>query len=195
MKNIKIKFDFFSVFIFFVSLFIKNKYTSLTILAVTIHEVGHVFAAFIFKIKITELSVGILGARLKTSHSLTSYFQEIMLCLFGPLFNFISFGLILVLYHNNLSNKLLYFATASILLGTLNLMPIKSFDGGRILESILSLFLSPKHTLNTVKLVSFFFVLTLWIISVYFLLIYTSSLGLFVFSAALFCNIFVDENF
>ncbi len=195
MKHVKFKFGFFSVLIILVAFISKNEYTFLTILAVTIHELGHLFAAFIFKIKISEFSFGILGARLKTSTTLTSYFQEIMLCFFGPIFNFLSVILILILFDWQNSNKLIYFITASKLLGALNLMPIKSFDGGRIFESLLSIFLSPKYVVNILRVVSFFFILVLWLISVYFILIYTSSLGLFVFSASLFSNIFIEDNF
>ena len=97
--------------------------------------------------------------------------------------------------NNRISEKASYFVSASILLGVLNLFPIKSFDGGRILESVLLMFISPKLVLRLVKLISFFCIITLWIVSVYFLLIYTYSLGLFVFSTSLFCNIFIDDSF
>ncbi len=195
MKNIKIKFGFSSIILILCAFVCKNEYTFLTFLAVVIHELGHLLAALILRIKISEFSFGILGARLKTSNCLTSYLQEIFLCAFGPIFNFISVIFVILFLDWQTSARLIYLISASILLGTLNLMPIKSFDGGRILECILSIYFSPKYVICILKVISFFFITSLWIVSVYFLLIYTSSLGLFVFCGALFCNIFIEDNF
>lgn len=194
MKSIKIKFGIFSIITIFAIFLSKNSYSFLTLQVVVLHELGHLLAGFIFKIKITEFSIGLLGARLKTSNSLNSYFQEIMLCLLGPLLNIFSAIFVYAFFDWQNSDRLTYFITASILLGVLNLLPIKSFDGGRILESLFSMLFTPKYAVKFVKGISFFFVITLWMVSVYFLLIYTYSLGLFVFSALLFANIFIDDN-
>ena len=90
MKKVKIRVGFFAIVILMFMLISKNEYIFLTLLAVTIHEMGHVIAAWCFKIEISEFSLSILGARLKPSNCLTSYYQEILLCSFGPLFNFLT---------------------------------------------------------------------------------------------------------
>ena len=195
MGKVKFKFDFFAILAFIVLLISKNEYTVLTVIAVIIHEIGHIFAALVFKIKISEFSIGILGARIKTSTILTSYFQEIMISLFGPLFNLFSAVFVFFLFNSQHDDRIAYFAVASVLLGVLNLLPIKSFDGGRIVECVFSVLFPDKIAFYIVNCISFFFIVSLWMISVYFLLIYTSSLGLFVFSALLFCNIFIENKF
>ena len=196
MRNLKIKFGFFSIFIILALLFTSNKFTFLSFLAATIHEVGHLVASKIFKIRICELNFGLLGARLKTSGFLCSYKQEILLCFFGPLFNFLSAAVLYIISKNmgDLCKEIDFFIMSSLVLGILNLLPIRTFDGGRILESILSCFLPIEKVFFIINLFSFIIIFSLWCISVYFLLIYTSSLGLFIFSLSLFASLFIEDN-
>ena len=196
MRNLKVKFGFFFVFIIFSLLFTLNKFTFLSLLAATIHEMGHLVASKLFKIRICELDFGILGARLKISGALCSYKQEILLCLFGPLFNFLSALLVYILSNkeSGASEEIEFFILSSLVLGTLNLLPIRTFDGGRILESIFSTFLPVEKVFFIINIFSFLIIFLLWCISIYFLLIYTSSLGLFIFSISLFASLFIDGD-
>ena len=196
MRNLKIKFGFFSIFIVLALLFTSNKFTFLSFLAAAIHEVGHLVASKFFNIRICELNFGLLGARLKTSGALCSYKQEILLCFFGPLFNFLSAALVYTISKNVgcSGDEIDFFIMSSLVLGILNLLPIRSFDGGRILEAMLSSFLSVETVFFVINLFSFIIIFSLWCISVYFLLIYTSSLGLFIFSLSLFASLFIEDN-
>ena len=191
MKKIKIKLSFIPLLLILSLLISSNNFTSMALLAVLIHESGHIVASKLFKIELTEFSFGILGARLKTNGILTSYWQEILLSFFGPLFNFLTVIILLILRTQSSAVSFLIFSSA--ILGTLNLLPINTFDGGRIFKSLLSFFICPHIVSKIMNLISFFLIFTLWIISVYFMLIYTSSLGLFVFSLSLFCTIFLNK--
>ena len=194
MKNLKVKFGFFSVFIALALIFSANKFTLLSFLAATIHEAGHLIASKLFNLRICELNFGLLGARLKTSGSLCSYKQEILLCFFGPFFNLLSALAIYVysMQFGYLSETAEFFIVSSLILGVLNLLPIRTFDGGRILEAVLSSFLSIEKVYCIINVLSFIIIFLLWGISVYFLLIYTSSLGLFIFSVSLFASLFIE---
>ena len=196
MQNLKIKFGFFSIFIVLAFFCSANKITFLSLLAATVHELGHIIAAKLFNIRLCELNFGLLGARLKTSGSLSSYSQEILLCFFGPLFNFLSAAIVYILSKNagNISEEVEFFVLSSLILGILNLLPIRTFDGGRILEAALLTFLPIEKVFFIINLLSFFIIFSLWCVSVYFLLIYTSSLGLFIFSMSLFASLFVESG-
>ena len=71
------------------SLFLTQSLFSLgLLLAVLMHEMGHILMAFACKIRLKECTVGIYGAGLTPEHGLYSYGKEILLCLAGPLSNF-----------------------------------------------------------------------------------------------------------
>ena len=196
MTKTKIRFGFFSLLIVITMIVTSNEFTYISLLAALIHEIGHIAAAKIFKIKLTEMKFDLLGARLVVSKNIISYSKEIILCACGPLFNFLSATIIYTLSsHLVIKNyKIDFFIFASLSLGILNLLPIKTFDGGRIIEALLCFIIEPSTSKKTVEILSFITVFLLWSISVYFLLIYSSSLSLFVFSISLFFTLFITEQ-
>ncbi len=170
-----------------------GKETMISLLASFIHECGHFVTSKIIKIHLKEFNFDFLGAKLKTEEKIYSYKKEVFLCLGGPLFNFISVLILHVLCLPKSPATELFSYTA-VALGTLNLLPIKSFDGGRIFEIILSTLFSPTTSEIIVSILSFLSLLLLWICSVYILLIYDTSVGLFVFSISVFCHLFIKDS-
>lgn len=194
MKKIRFNFGFLSILFIVTLIASANKYTFISLLCAAIHEIGHLVASSILSMKLCEFNFGFLGARLKTEEKLYSYKKEILLCLFGPLFNFIS-AFICVIFFDIYTESTAFFITASLFLGVLNLLPIKSFDGGRIFECVLLYFLSAKTCESILRISSFICIFSLWCASVYLLLIYNYSLTLFVFSLSLFATIFVQDKY
>lgn len=160
------------------------------LLSAFLHELGHISAARLLKIELKELSIGIFGAGLTPSSSFFSYKKEILLCAAGPFVNLVCF-LALVPFKNPF---LSYISISSLFLGVLNLLPISSFDGGRILFSLLSRYLTPKTVLNITNSLSFLFIFSLWCFSLYLLIRVAISLSLFIFSCSLFLKIFLPES-
>ena len=107
-----------------------------TFFAVFMHECGHLFAMWILgcapkKIKLIPASVQITNA------AFTDYKNDFLIAVSGPLVNFILF---LAFYYNYslFENRLVrYFALINLMLGILNLLPVKGLDGGTVLFSIL----------------------------------------------------------
>ena len=87
-----------------------------------------------------------------------------------------------------------YFSCASLLLGLLNLLPIRSFDGGRMLEGALLSFLEERSVRRVLGVSSFLFLFLLWSFSVYFLLRAGDGISLFFFSISLFSRFFGGER-
>ncbi len=180
------------IFLFLILLYFSPDSFLPLILAVTLHELGHLLAARICGIAIGELKLNILGAAIIPANTLYSYKKELILCIGGPAANLLSALVTSPL--KNSSPFLAQFWLYSISLAMLNLMPIKTFDGGRIFSSLLLCKLPLKAAEKILSFVSFAFIFTLWCISVYLLLKISSSISLFVFSISIFSKIFVSTS-
>ena len=190
----KIKITCFAVMLFLSFIISYSGFAFCVLLAVLIHELGHIFTARYLNISLSECKIDIFGASLCPAAYNFSYKDEILLCISGPMSNlltllpFIPFALV---FKHDLS---ICFATASLALALLNLLPISGFDGGRIFYALVCILSDPDTANTVISVVSFFCILVLWLISVYLLLIARSNLSLFVFSISLFIKIFIKEN-
>ena len=185
----KLKVGFFAVLMLVTLAFTSAEYFPALICSVAIHEIGHIIAAKIRRIKLSEMKLSIFGASLYTYNQLFSYYDEIFLCIGGPLANLLS---VVVCLSIEKTNSL--FFMSSLALGMLNMFPIHGFDGGRILSAFLSIHLQPKATAMICKTVSFIILFVMWCISVYFLLRSSATLTLFVFSMFMFAKIFIADK-
>lgn len=104
-----------------------------------IHESGHLLAALKLKMGICYLGILPFGIaiRLKEEH-LRPHPQRILVASAGPIASFLGAGLVFLCKHliPNESYFLLFYGNLS--LGLFNLLPISTFDGGRILFYLLS---------------------------------------------------------
>jgi len=198
-KDMKIKIKFGIIAPLFIAcLFLSDRwaYTLVALLAAALHELGHICASKLTGIRLSSLSLDLLGARLTTEQRLSSYKNEIILCVAGPLTNFLCSiaALLLGLFIGNAQVKefVNFFAASSAALGILNLLPIKSFDGGRILDCALTRFFGIYVASKIISLLSFLCCFSLWSFSVYLMMRSGSSLSLFVFSVSLFSKLFVN---
>jgi len=166
----------------------------MSILAAAVHESGHIIAARLLRIKFYEMRLGIFGARLNTGAGMYSYKTELLLAAAGPFANFLSllFAFPLLHFFPTASDYIKLFLLSSAALGIMNLLPVKSFDGGRIFTCIFSS-KSPLAVEKFLSFLSFLSIFTLWCVSLYLLLRFSTSLSLFIFSVSLFAKIFIDS--
>ncbi len=157
-------------------------------LAAAFHELGHLCAAKALRIPIRSLRLDLLGARMDAAGRLLSYGEEWLLCMAGPLFSFILSVCLSPMWGTSPFARLL--SCASFALGMLNLLPIRSFDGGRMLASALSAAFGETVSDYVLKLCSFLCLFLLWAVSVYFLLKVGDGISLFCFSMSLFSHFF-----
>lgn len=157
--------------------------------AALIHELGHIAAARLLSIDLSHMKLDILGARLCTQGRLCSYPALAALCFAGPLINLLCFAVLFpfVTYASWIEE----FCLCSLSLGILNLIPIDGFDGGRMLHGFLCVFFPFDMAERIIRIISFFALLSLWLLSVWLLLRTGTSLTLFVFSCSLFGMLFV----
>ncbi len=170
-------------------------HTVLIFLSALLHELGHIFAARILKIKISKMRLDLMGALLMTS-GIHSYRSERLLCAAGPFMNLLCFlmGSSFYLYFRLppvVSEEILFFCRVNASLMVINALPVRNLDGGRILHSILCERAGVRTADTVVDIFSFSSVCFLWMISVYLLIKYESSLSMFTFSVMLFIKLFV----
>jgi stage IV sporulation protein FB len=190
----KIRIGFLAVMLALSLLISRSHFALGLLIAALSHELGHILMAKALGIHLRECTVGIYGAGLRPVDGMYSYGQEILLCIAGPLVNLFlgSVGLLLGLRFP--SEFLSHFTISSFVLAGMNLLPIRDFDGGRILSVILSQHFSPRTVSLLLSCLSFIFIFFLWSLSVYFLLRCSASLSLFIFSISLFLRIFIPHS-
>ena len=160
----------------------------LTLAAAILHEGGHIAAAAAMHVPLRDLRLDLLGARLDVCGRILSYGEEWLLCAAGPLTSLSLALLASPLWR--VSEYALTFSSASFLLGLLNLLPIRTFDGGRMLESLLCVLFSENVARTVMRCSSFVLLLLLWAIAVYFLLRAGDGLSLLCFSMSLLSRFF-----
>lgn len=105
------------------------------LLAATVHEIGHVAAAFLCSADIDRFDIELWGGRMYYS-GMQGYGKELAISLGGICFNlaFAPLGLLPLL---GIYGKLYFWACIAYAL--VNLIPAKTLDGGEVLRCILSL--------------------------------------------------------
>ena len=166
-------------------------------LAALIHELGHLAAAVACGVRITGMRLDLFGARLELP-GLLSYRQELLVALGGPAANLLTATVLFRAWITcgcpvcgaspSLSGWALVLGVllpASLGLCAVNLLPVATLDGGRILSCLLSLTLGADVARRVLRLLSLFLLTLLWLLSVYALLRAGQFLSLFVFSFSL----------
>lgn len=166
-------------------------------LAALIHELGHLAAAVACGVRITGMRLDLFGARLELP-GLLSYRQELLVALGGPAANLLTTAVLFRAWtacgcpvcgaSPSLSGWALVLGVllpASLGLCAVNLLPVATLDGGRILSCLLSLTLGADAARRVLRLLSLFLLTLLWLLSVYALLRAGQFLSLFVFSFSL----------
>ena len=187
----KIRVSFFAILMLSALIYAMPDYFPILLISVMIHELGHIFMAFLMGVRIREMRLEVLGALIDLNGSLYSYKKEIIICIGGPLVNALTSLFAYMIFSP--SETLTLFLASSISLGFLNILPIKDFDGGRICLALLNIFLNTTTAEKIVKISSLIFIISIWMISIYFLLKVHASLTLFVFSLSFFSKIFLSN--
>ena len=166
----------------------KSGIAAMSLLAAALHEVGHLIAARFLKIPIRAMRLDLLGARIDVKGRILSYGEEWLLCMAGPLSS-LAFSLVGSLFWSH-SKLAVAFSCASLLLGLLNLLPIQTFDGGRMLECALLSFTTPQKVGSILRGCTFIFLWLLWAFSAYLMIKIADGISLFFFTLNLLSRFF-----
>jgi stage IV sporulation protein FB len=111
---------------------------SFTMLFAFIHELGHIFAGLLLKLKVKLIQIMPFGISVNfESYDYRKLLErkKIIIALAGPITNFVIIAIAYFLNINKQTKDIIIYS--NLLLGIFNLIPIYPLDGGRILKSIL----------------------------------------------------------
>jgi stage IV sporulation protein FB len=117
---------------------------------VFVHEMGHVAAAKGFGWKIIDIRfLPFGGVATVDEQGKNSAWEEMIVAAAGPLQNGIMIGLTLMMQGLGFWDAEwgAYFIQANLFIGLFNLLPILPLDGGKIMQSLLSLWLNYYHVI------------------------------------------------
>ena len=154
-----------------------------TFFAVTVHEMGHLFAMWVMdcapkSIRLIPASVQIVRRFSPKPHG------ESAVAICGPLCNiavFISFGMHYLVFKGN---GVLNFALLNLIIGVFNLLPVRGLDGGTLLQLALAEHLGEYRAEKTVKVITL--LMAVIILSVGMVLAIGGKLNISVFIVAVY---------
>ncbi len=174
-----------------------------------LHELGHLCAARCRGVGIKEIRFDFSGVRICTESGVSSYKDELLIAVSGPFVNFsviiltvsvlsvmgVSLGEATEGCRDFLFNReythigaLSFVALSSLLQGAVNLLPVRTFDGGRIAHCIAAVLFSERAAERMLDVFSSFSAFVLWTAALYLMLKVSSGLGIYVFSVCLFLS-------
>jgi membrane-associated protease RseP (regulator of RpoE activity) len=151
------------VCLFFVlSLFDGAKYPLMLVLAVLIHELGHILAARLVRAPLASFSCGLHGFSMAFDFTSLSFGKECFVLLAGS-----GLGLTAAALALGQRDSFAYFSAVSAALSLLNLLPIRGLDGGAALSCVLDHFLLPDRSYKIAKMISWCAALFFWLSAVW----------------------------
>ena len=154
------------------------------------HEAGHILAARLLGVRLRLLELDIPGARLVPTGALPSYRAEALLAASGPAASLL-LALLCLPHGGSFANALLW---ATLSLALFNLLPVRGFDGERVLCCALSACLTPPTARAVCSTLAYLTLLLLFALSACLLLRFGEQLSLAVLSASLFTRLFLQEG-
>jgi len=156
IKNtiVTISFTYLALILVLISLN-KTEFLYSTLIFAMLHEAGHILALKYFKIKIIEFKLSLFGANIKTeNYNSINNFQSAIISFCGPLVNLVFFLLFLIFNIYFEKHLFFEFSLVNFVLAFFNLLPFYSFDGGKILSSLLNNYFSDITSNKVITLVS-----------------------------------------
>ena len=169
---------------------VRLQTATVLLLAVLLHEGGHLLAAKWLRIRVSEIRLGLLGARMEVRQIL-SYRQEWLLAAAGPAAGFLGALFALPFWRFGFWQT---FCVVSFGLSLLNLLPVQTFDGGRMLACHLAQTWGQAIAGIILRRLSFCVLFLLWCFSVYLLLRAGSGLSWLGFSVSLLLGFFEEKT-
>lgn len=173
----------------FVILFaLPAPYSFSIVASALVHELGHAAAALLLGkklLKITFMPVGIT----MTMTPASSYREEILIALAGPFQN------LLLIFASPLfpacSEEISRF---SVLYLAINLLPMASLDGGRVLYASVARFFGESAGEKTVRTLTSVCLVALWIIAVYIFFYTAENAALLIFCSYIFAAVIIAKS-
>lgn len=150
--------------------------------AMALHEAGHLIAVAAAGGGIRRIRFCASGIEIERSRTLGAYTADAIVSLAGPIMSFIGgSGLLFT------ATEARFFGAASLMLGTVNALPIRHLDGGEALYALLCL-KNEERASQIMRALSLIFCVMLWMAAVWIMLVTGGNFSLFALSAVLFTS-------
>ena len=180
-------------FIFFLVLFLADfsLFSVMPFLAALVHELGHVLAMRCCRVSISKIKIYPFGVDIKKQECLTSYAADIFISCAGILANIAAISLCAALPPSDTCD---FFVSSNVVLIIINVLPIKTLDGGMALEKFMLLKFRPDFVNGVMSFLSLVSIVLLGSVAIW-LLFYTSyNFSLLLMCIYLFCGIFLGKE-
>ena len=138
--NYKIHIDFSFIFLVTLLFFINKSFFVVSgIFASLIHEIGHLILLK-KSVNSKQLDIDLRFFKLNIidpNRSNKTFFEDLKVLIAGPIFNFLTFILFIIMFEISKNDKLYFFALQNLILFIFNLLPVVPLDGGQILFILL----------------------------------------------------------
>ena len=165
--------------------FDENVAASITIIAMIIHELGHVFCIFWFT-KRWQIPKGAFNGLRLTEENLESYPKQILQYASGAMCNLLA-AVCMIPWRSLLGDYANLFIILNVATAVSNLFPIDGYDGYRIMELLIQYLSFDYRAFRALEIFSFLFIFAMCILSLF--LVYTFGNGYWAMGIFLFATI------
>ena len=150
--------------------------------AMALHEAGHLIAILLVGGGVLRVRFCAAGVEIERKRALGSYLTDAAVALSGPLTSFVgAAGLMLS------GVEARFFGAASLMLGLVNILPIRTLDGGEAVYALLCRW-NEERAPRIADALSLVFCVMLWMLAVWIMLITGGNFSLFALSVLLFLS-------
>lgn len=129
-----------------------------------IHELAHTLFAYIFKFNIINITLYPFGGISNYNYLINNnLIKELIVTLMGPIIQVVF--TYIIYYNYNFPDYFFYYSKLILIF---NLLPIYPLDGGKLLNILLSIFISFYKSLKITYYISYFFLNILFIFIIYY---------------------------
>lgn len=158
------------------------------VLAAVCHEFGHLFVMLLFGVPVREVEITLFGAEIRALTYSLGAVGRVCVYFAGAAANFACGSLVWAIFQGAPFAYL--FFICSLGLGFFNLIPIRTLDGGCILE-VICVRLFPRYASMVLAAVSALSLAVLWLSAVYLMLIFNGNLSLMLFCSYMFVSLYL----
>lgn len=166
-------------------------FTAMVFISAILHECGHIVFLKAFGTEIYGITVLPFGAVIRSDAAKLSYRREAAVALAGALFNLAAAGAAGLFFCICRDIHPLFFCGCNLLLAAVNLVPVKTLDGGRALEAALCARLSPEKAQRYMESVSYVAFVFLTLAALVLLTVTGCNFSLIIFCVYLFVCVYV----
>lgn len=148
------------------------------------HEIGHISAMKIFKLKIEKIKFGFVNIDLipEGYNKIIKDKINVIILLSGPFINILLFVAFYICFFCSCERIYYFLSFQNLFIGVLNLLPIDSLDGGKILKIILNRYFDFFLAEKVLKCISFLILIPLFLLGICVLFYSRYNFSLIVFA-------------